>query len=217
MFTPGSYACPVKFKTSFSLYERCLPAQVVLSLEASVLHSFAVSNRRGVFVYKDESESIFYMKLKAVSGDDDASDSVELLVYGLRQPGPSVTVQLSRLLQRKVHMLAVDALSTVLTKNPHLKWKTSDLLFLRSFEKSYPPADDEKDVSSSLKVVEYAVPDFLYDPIMLLMYFRQNICGSTYFHRLQQSTEVGSSRRDNTSWQAPPNISKSNSSNCCTL
>lgn len=188
LFNPGSFGCPVKFKTSFALYDRCVASQVVLSLEASVLHSFAVSNRRGVFVYKDESDAIFYMKLKAVAGEHDDGDSVELLVFGLRLPGPSVTSQLSKLLQRRVHMLAVDALSTVLTKNPYLKWKVSDVAFLRSFQVSYEPADDEKDLSSFEKHVEYAVPDYLYDPIMLLVYFRQNICGSTFFHRLQEAS-----------------------------
>jgi len=189
LFSPGSFGCPVKYKKSFALYDRCVASQVVLSLEASVLHSFAVSNRRGIFVYKDESDAIFYMKLKAVMGNEESDDSVELLVFGLCHPGPSVTRQLSRLLQRKVHMLAVDALSAVLTKNPHLKWKASDVSFLRSFEESYPPTtDDEKDVSGAEKVIDYAVPEYLYDPIMLLLYFCQNICGSTYFHRLQEAS-----------------------------
>lgn len=84
-------------------------------------------------------------------------------------------------------MLAVDALSTVLTKNPHLKWKASDTSFLRSFQELYRPADDESDLSDFDTVVEYAVPDYLNDPIMLLVLFRQNICGSTFFHRLQEA------------------------------
>lgn len=184
LFSPGSFGCPVKYKTSFPLYDRSVASQVVLSLEVSVLHSFAVSNRRGIFVYKDESDSIFYMKLKEVVGNN-GCNSVELLVFGLRHPGPSVTRQLTRLLHRKVHMLAVDALSAVLTKNPHLKWKVSDIRFLRSFQESYRPADDERDLSSYDTVVEYEVPSYLYDPIMLLLLFRQNICGSTFFHRLQ--------------------------------
>lgn len=203
MFSPGSFGCPVKFKTSFTLYDRCMASQVVLSLEASVLHSFAVSNRRGIFVYKDESDAIFYMKLNAVSGTDEGSDSVELLVCGLSHPGPSVTRQLNRLLQRKVHMLAVDALSAVLTKNPHLKWKASDLSFLRHYRESYQPTDDEKRAMSGFEenVVEYAVPSYLCDPIMLLVYFRQNICGSTFFHRLHQantdSSASNTSHNDN--------------------
>lgn len=199
LFNPGSYACPVKFKTAFPLYERCVANQVVMSLEASVLHSFAVSNRRGVFVYKDESQAIFYMKLKEVIGNDD-DDSVEFLVFGLKDPGPSVTNQLTTLLQRKVHLLAVDALSTVLTKNPHLKWKPTDVSFLRSFRDSYQPSDDEKALSSYEKIVEYAVPDYMYDPVMLLLLFRQNICGSTFFHRLQ---EAGSDDNNNFSITAP--------------
>ena len=192
--------------TSFALYDRCVANQVVLSLEASVLHSFAVSNRRGVFVYKDESEAIFYMKLKAVTGNGNGQDFVEFLVFGLRQPGPSVTRQLNRLLQRRVRMLAVDALSSVLTKNPHLKWKASDVDFVRSFNKSYQPADDEKDKFSFATDIDYAVPDYLYDPIMLLVYFRQNICGSTFFHRLQEANVEAGSSHSNVSDSLVPNI-----------
>ena len=203
LFSPGSFGCPVKFKTSFTLYDRCVASQVVLSLEASVLHSFAVSNRRGIFVYKDESDAIFYMKLDAVSGTNEGSDSVDLLVCGLSHPGPSVTRQLNRLLQRKAQLLAVDALSAVLTKNPHLKWKASDLCFLRRYNESYQPTDDEKRAMSGFEenVVEYAVPSYVYDPIMLLVYFRQNICGSTFFHRLHQantdSSALNMSHNDN--------------------
>ena len=57
LFRPGVFSCPVVFRTSFDLFHRCAtnPAQVARKLEATVLHSFAVSNRRNSFVYKDET------------------------------------------------------------------------------------------------------------------------------------------------------------------
>jgi len=57
LFSSGIFSCPVVFRTSFELFHRCAtnPAQVARKLEASVLHSFAVSNRRNCFVYKDET------------------------------------------------------------------------------------------------------------------------------------------------------------------
>ena len=57
LFRPGVFSCPVVFQTSFDLFHRCAtnPSQVARKLEGTVLHSFAVSNRRNVFVYKDET------------------------------------------------------------------------------------------------------------------------------------------------------------------
>ena len=57
LFRPGVFSCPVVFATSFDLFHRCAtnPAQVARKLEGTVLHSFAVSNRRNIFVYKDET------------------------------------------------------------------------------------------------------------------------------------------------------------------
>ena len=206
LFNPGSFSCPVKFKTSFPLYHRCVAGQVIVSLEASVLDSFAVSNRRGVFVYKDESDAIFYMKLKA-SGSDEGANYVELLVFGLDQPGPSVTRQLVRILQRRLLVLAVDVLSTVLSKNPQFNWKSSDVKFVRSFEDAWLSLDDETDVPHVDKDVDYALPSFVHDPIMLLLFFRQNICGSTFFHRFQEAnTESEFVRED--CYHEPPIIPK---------
>ena len=57
LFRPGIFSCPIVFRTSFDLFHRCAtnPSQVARKLEGTVLHSFAVSNRRNVFVYKDET------------------------------------------------------------------------------------------------------------------------------------------------------------------
>jgi hypothetical protein len=186
LFNPGSFGCPVKFKTSFLLYHRCVATQVIRSLEASVLDSFAVSNRRGVFVYKDESDAIFYMKLKA-TGSNEGEHYVELLVFGLRLPGPSVTMQLAKILQKRLLVLAVDALSKVLSKNPHFNWKSSDVNFVRSFEATWLNLEEDIDEPSIEKDVDYSLPNSVYDPIMLLIFFRQNICGSTFFHRLHEA------------------------------
>ena len=50
---PGFFHCAAKFRTFFPLYHRSTGAQGVMTLESSILHNFAVSNRRGRFVYKD--------------------------------------------------------------------------------------------------------------------------------------------------------------------
>lgn len=183
-FKSGCFECPVVFRSEFDLYKRCSanPSQVARTLEGTVLHSFAVSNRRSLFVYKDESEAIFYIRLEAIEEVMD-DGKVALLVYGVNPPGPSVTHQLRSLLQRRILLIGVDMLASVLTKNPHFLWRQSDLDFMNSFEKDWASLDDALPVVSDETCI-YEFPAGVYDPCMVLLMFRQNICGSTFFHRM---------------------------------
>ncbi|CAJ1954420.1 unnamed protein product [Cylindrotheca closterium] len=184
IFLSGCFECPVVFKSDFELYTRCAasPFQVAQRLEGDVLHSFAVSNRRSLFVYKDESDAIFYMRLKAEEAIDD-NGSVTLLVYGVNPPGPSVTRQLRTLLQRRILLIGVDMLASILTKNPHFLWMRTDLKFLNSFEEDWASLEKEVPVVSDQSYI-YEFPAGANDPCMVLLMFRQNICGSSFFHRL---------------------------------
>jgi hypothetical protein len=191
-FTPGVFSCPIVFRTVFDLYQRAAtnPGQVARTLEATVLHNFAVSNRSGIFVYKDESDAIFYMEIQPRGSGIDSDGQVELLVYGLVDPGPSVTNQLRVLLQRRLLLIAVDMLSNVLTKNPHFKWKQADFLFLRSFEKEWTKLEGAETRRSS-QYRYYKFPNMIKDPCMVLLFLRQNLCGSTFFHRLNDIDQAG--------------------------
>ena len=192
-FTPGIFNCPVVFCKLFDLFHRAAtnPGQVARNLEATVLHNFAVSNRSGIFVYKDETGAIFYMKIEPRGSGIDSDGMVELLVYGVKKPGPSVTEQLRVLLQRRLLLIGVDLLSSVLTKNPHFKWKQADFLFLKSFDDEWKKLEEEK-VDKNDHCCYYKFPDGVFDPCMVLLLFRQNLCGSTYFHRLNDIGHDGS-------------------------
>ena len=193
-FIPGIFECPIVFRKLFGLYHRAAtnPGQVARTLEATVLHNFAVSNRPGIFVYKDETGAIFYMKIEPRGSGVDSDGQVELLVYGIRKPGPSVTEQLSVLLQRRLLLIGVDMLSSVLTKNPHFKWKQADFLFLRSFDSEWRKLGNEQ-TDEKNRCYYYKFPDGAYDPCMVSLLFRQNLCGSTFFHRLNDISQDGSS------------------------
>jgi hypothetical protein len=111
MYSEGCFSCPVVFTVDFSLFHRCSAQQVIASLVSTTLHSFAVSNRRRIFVYKDESMRIFYLTLGESQKDDsgkDGKEQVQLCVFGIEEPGPSITVQLTRLLRKKILSLAVE-------------------------------------------------------------------------------------------------------------
>ena len=193
-FIPGIFKCPIVFCKPFDLYHRAAanPGQVARTLEA-VLHNFAISNRPGIFVYKDETGAIFYMQIvPRESGiDSEGLGRVELLVYGIFTPGPSVTEQLRVLLQRRLLLIAVDMLSSVLTKNPHFKWKQPDFFFLRSFRNEWEKLEIEK-IEKNDHCCYYKFPDGVNDPCMVLLLFRQNLCGSTFFHRLNDIGQDGS-------------------------
>ena len=184
----GMFDCPVVFRTTFQLFHRCAtnPSQVARTVEATVMHIFSISNRRQVFVYKDEVGSIFYMRLVASGGGVDPDGIVELVVQGVDDPGPSVTSQLTAIIQKRLQQIAVDVLSAVLTKNPSFNWKAPDLTFVRSFESIWNKLEgNTQDVSTLDKVRMYEFPDEeLFDPGMILLCLRQNLCGSTYFNRL---------------------------------
>jgi hypothetical protein len=181
-FYPGVFKCPIVFRTVFDLYHRCAtnPNQVARTLEGTVLDSFAVSNRRGIFVYKNETGAIFYMSLQATGSGNDADGKIQLLVHGVHEPGPSVTMQLRMLLQRRLLLIAVDMLSSVLTKNPHFNWKQADLDFIRSFETEWTSIEENSDTTKQDCIYEF--PSHVNDPLLVLLMFRQNICGSTFFH-----------------------------------
>ncbi|MGK3755215.1 MAG: hypothetical protein ACI8RD_007524, partial [Bacillariaceae sp.] len=192
-FTPGIFNCPVVFCKLFDLFHRAAtnPGQVARTLEATVLHNFAVSNRSGIFVYKDETGAIFYMKIEPRGSGIDSDGMVELLVYGVKKPGPSVTEQLRVLLQRRLLLIGVDLLSSVLTKNPHFKWKQADFLFLKSFDNEWKKLEKEE-VDKNNHCCYYKFPDGVFDPCMVLLLFRHNLCGSAFFHRLNDISQDGS-------------------------
>ncbi|CAB9512295.1 seizure threshold 2 [Seminavis robusta] len=202
LFRSGVFRCPVVFRTSFDLFHRCAtnPAQVARKLESTVLHSFAVSNRRNAFVYKDETGDVFYMMLEPRGGGVEPDGQIDLLVYGIQEPGPSITSQLAQLLQRRLLLIAVDMLSAVLTKNPHFHWKRQDLDFIHSFEEDWRRLDETHDNKPEDQCVEYIFPRYPTDPGMILLYFRQNLCGSTFFHRLHKS--VGEVKYDKNEFES---------------
>merc|ERR1712238_49258 len=114
--------------------------------------------------------AIFYMQIvpRGSGIDSEGLGRVELLVYGIFTPGPSVTEQLRVLLQRRLLLIAVDMLSSVLTKNPHFKWKQADFFFLRSFRNEWEKLEIEK-IEKNDHCCYYKFPDGVNDPCMVLL------------------------------------------------
>ena len=186
----ATYSCPIQHKESIPLHRRCTPKQAILALETSILQNFMVSNRRGNFVYKDESENVFYMKLNwnkisdAKETDQMNPHVVELVVFGCDRPGPSITDHLVCLLRRKLLTLTLDALSSLLKKNPWFNLLSSDLTFIKNFSGALKEVGHDDDPTPPACTRTYVLPRHVHDPIILLLMFRQNLCGNTFIQRL---------------------------------
>lgn len=191
-YTPGHFQCQPIYQTSYMLNRRCSLAQTIIQLESSILHNFAVSNRRGLFAYKDEEGLIFYMKLEPCHGVDGESDYVVLRVFGEQKAGPSITEQLNRLLEKKIMSLTLEAISGVLTKNCRYNLLPTDISFLHSFQKAWNGDDLIEKKFDDEKIYEF--PYMVYDPVIVLLYFRQNISGSSFFHILNETSTESKER-----------------------
>ena len=201
---PPPLACPVQFSTTFKLNHRLKTVETRLALQSSVLHPFAVSNRLKFFVYKDEVGKVFYLELEEGDGEtsdckareedaaacerreqgsDDASsedNTIRLKVYGVDSPGPSITSQLTSILKNRISTLALDALSTILRNNPRFMIEENDMRFLMSFQPSSRPNVVKK---------SFNLPAIVQDPYLFLLFLRQNVSGSGFFHLL--NADVG--------------------------
>lgn len=66
LFTLGQFKCPVVWSTKFSLHPRLRHTTSMVVLGVQVLHSvlekLSVRNRRNMFVYKESTGSVFYLR-----------------------------------------------------------------------------------------------------------------------------------------------------------
>ena len=142
------------------------------------------------------------MRLSTSGGGLEPDGKIELLVFGLDNPGPSVTQQLRSLLQKRLHHIAVDMLSSVLTKNPRYVWKAADVEFVNSFEAELGTLERTNVSGESSYVRFYPMK---MEPTMMLLYFRQNIYGSTFFHPLA-TAETAETKALETNFQCTPSL-----------
>lgn len=144
---------------------------------------------------QDENGNVFYMVLRA--SKEERTDEIELQVFGVESPGKSI-FQLCRLLHKKVMTLGVENLSAVLAKNPYFSLLPGDIAFLRSYKSNSDRALEEvMGGKESNETCEYYFPVHVNDPLMMLFCFFQNICGSTFFHRLHEAVDVSSRSGNN--------------------
>jgi len=134
------FACPCQFTAEMPLNRRVLPQQAISQLEAlPMVANFILSNHESVFIYKEVSESIFYMQLGYESDkeSDQNPHQISLRVYGIDVPGHSIKIELVRMLRRKMMNLPLDALSAVLQVGADWVWFPDVIVALISSKRNF--------------------------------------------------------------------------------
>ena len=157
-------SCDVKFTAEFKLNHRLNAEMTIPALQSSVLTPFEINNRRRHFVYKDTSSSIFLLTLVELK-----EETLQLVVRGVDEPTGSVKEQLTDIIRARIHMLALDTLSALLRGSAKFIVDRNDVEFLRGFGAP---------VKHSFRIAEGV------DCYVFLLYLRQNIEGSGFFHKL---------------------------------
>jgi hypothetical protein len=180
-------ACPLVFETTFPINHRLKTSETRRALQTTVLHPFGVSNRAGAFVYKDELDRVFWIRM--VSGEG----SIGLKVYGIDPPGPSITQQLTSILRARISSFALDALSIILRNNTRFTIELKDLVLLKSFGNDDGGSEGLlPDGHATRRRETLLLPKGVGDPFLFLLFLRNNVCGSGFFHVL--NAEVGAER-----------------------
>lgn len=184
----GYFKCDVVHSAFYAVNRRCSPSKILVELQYSVLSSFAISNRLGYFVYKDEEENIFYMNFDSSSEKEGTNHGIDFYVYGIYEATDSITSQLDRLIKRKIMSSCVDLISHELTKSQHFDLSDTDVEFIKSFESDWNELGNTNNRVSEEEYYEF--PSSCYDPVLVLLCFRQNISGSSFFNIWRKSSQI---------------------------
>jgi hypothetical protein len=181
-YPPGYFRCSIVHEVLFALNKHCSPKKALALVKDSIFHAFAVLNRLDIFVYKDEDNNVFYMELSLNKQENERL--IKLNVHVIEKPGVSITKQLNHIIQKKLLTMAVESISLSLAKSNRFKLSSDDIHFITTFQSTWRQLDEGGDTRTSKESDEhfFAVPSFVFDPIMMLLYFRQNISGSSFFN-----------------------------------
>ncbi|OQR99642.1 hypothetical protein THRCLA_06434 [Thraustotheca clavata] len=172
-FWPGQFECECKFKKLFKLHER-LAAQVTLNgICNAALEQFQVHNRLNMFVYKDKRGHVFYMQLSVAP-----NNQIELQVFGICEPAEEVTVELCRVLERKIDEAIQLIIMKALARNSKFQLGHGDVVFICP------------DITQCTYIVQYALPSEVGDPLTFLYFLREKMTEATYARTLLAPTSL---------------------------
>ena len=83
----------------------------------------------------------------------------------------------------------------VLTKNPRYAWRAADINFVKDYNRMWKEVEEDTREDEP-QTCFYSLPASVYDPSTILLIFRQNLCGSTYFHPFTANSTRGEAAED---------------------
>ena len=173
-YIDGCFKCDETFKSEYEL-NRHQPDAIRRVISKLQPFGLALEDCQDFLVDKDDDGRIFYMKLRARSSEGNEVYKVEFVVYGLQQPGSSITDILNTRLRREFMTICTENISSILQKNERFNLSDTDVKFINGFQKMW--GDENKYPNEKI----YSFPSLIYDPVMVMVYFRQNIHASYYF------------------------------------
>jgi len=111
---PGEFACDCVHVISLTLHERVAPAVAMRSIASTALHPFVVINRKNLFVYRERSGKVFYLKLSTLTISQKSVVAIE--VFGVCNAGPEITEQLHQLCESKLTFITLSIISNLLLR-----------------------------------------------------------------------------------------------------
>ncbi|EQC39764.1 hypothetical protein SDRG_03190 [Saprolegnia diclina VS20] len=173
-FWPGQFECVCQFRRSFKLQDRLIPSVTLNNVCTAALEQFQVHNRPHMFVYKDKAGHVFYMLLTL----HEATRQVELTVYGICAPSDEVTIELCRVLERKIDEATQLILMKLLARNAKFPLVATDVQFLCP------------DVAAPTHVTSFALPTPVRDPIVLLHLIKDKMTEPSYARSMPPTPSI---------------------------
>lgn len=173
-FWSGQFECALQFSTYIKIHER-VSTQMAISALSGCLQHFVVHNRRLLFVYREGTGNICYIKL-SLTEKSSPNRGVYLQVYGVLAPGPDVTTELCKVGKKGVDDCTLAHYSKLFARNLNFQMSTSDLVFFQS------------DPSKPDILKTFPIPDKISNAYTFLHLFRQCLCKRQYVNSLNLSS-----------------------------
>uniref|UniRef100_A0A914VJL8 Uncharacterized protein n=1 Tax=Plectus sambesii TaxID=2011161 RepID=A0A914VJL8_9BILA len=198
-FAPGYFACDMVWHHWYFVHPRLKSTtrvsssqpynQLVLGMKALTmwLEQLAVRNRENLFVFREHSGHVFYLRLHASLESAEQggvnltallspgaiksnfNHSILLAVHGLTEPGEEICVKMRDELQRRLDAAVLDELVAMLRRNPNFRMTQLDGKFI------------QPDESKPCLIVKFTLPtpaiNYLY---AVAHYLRQHLL--TFMH-----------------------------------
>ncbi|KDO33761.1 hypothetical protein SPRG_01642 [Saprolegnia parasitica CBS 223.65] len=157
-FWPGQFECACQFRRSFKLQDRLIPSVTLNNVCTAAL----------------EHGPCFYMLLTL----HEAIRQVELTVYGICAPSDEVTIELCRVLERKIDDATQLILMKLLARNAKFPLVATDVQFLCP------------DVAAPTHVASYALPIAVQDPILLVHIIKDKMIEPSYARAMPPTPSI---------------------------